>query len=207
VRVELFGFHRCDRFRRILAAGPCVGEGLLSMFCRPSSSQPKPCLAHVRLARSAAGCRSKDQRLQPRPLRIPQIARVSFPLPADKSGGAPPSTLPFAITVSPLTVNPARRNTLLGQVLVAMKVVPAWCLSRNPPPLDGPSRGRVGRGCSFPPRKSRHEEASCRRRTHANSHFTAEHDRGGKAGLANPALASIEGVQVPPPSADRPLHC
>ncbi len=36
---------------------------------------------HVRLARSPAGCRSSDQRLQPRPLRIPQIARIPFPLP------------------------------------------------------------------------------------------------------------------------------
>ena len=38
----------------------------------------------------------------------------------------------------------------------------------------------------------------------ADWHFRAEHDRGGKAGLANTALAANAGVQVPPPpSPDR----
>src|SRR6266478_5366335 len=46
-----------------------------------------------------------------------------------------------------------------------------------------------------------------RRRTCASPYFTAKHDRGGKADLANTALKSNEGLQVPPPSADRPLHC
>ena len=36
---------------------------------------------HVRLARSPAGYRPRDQRLKPRPLCIPQIARISVALP------------------------------------------------------------------------------------------------------------------------------
>jgi hypothetical protein len=40
------------------------------------------------------------------------------------------------------------------------------------------------RNRSSPPQESRHEKASRRRRTCASSHFTAEHDRGRKAGLA-----------------------
>src|SRR5215471_19675480 len=35
---------------------------------------------HVGLARSSAGARRRDQRLQPRPLRIPQIARIPVAL-------------------------------------------------------------------------------------------------------------------------------
>src|SRR5215471_10995285 len=40
---------------------------------------------------------------------------------------------------------------------------------------------------------------------HARSRFTARHERGREADLANTALTSNTRAQVPPPSSDRPL--
>ena len=77
----------------------------MQLLDRPERSQPGPHALHqldrvpgpldrchrrealldrpgvVGLAGSPAGCRPGDQRFQPRPLRIPQIARISFTFP------------------------------------------------------------------------------------------------------------------------------
>src|SRR5712671_4945002 len=57
-----------------------------------------------------------------------------LPPPADTSGGAPPSTLPFAITVNPVTVNHAIHrdaNTLLSQVLSEPRRAPPHSTARG----------------------------------------------------------------------------
>src|SRR5215470_15201025 len=66
-------------------------KSLASRQLRPNQKKVRYRMTFiVGLAWSAAGYCLWDQRCQPRPLRISEIARTSRRPPADKSGGAPP---------------------------------------------------------------------------------------------------------------------
>src|SRR6266540_5897805 len=58
---------------------------------------------------------------------------LGYPSPADRSGGAPPSTLPFAITVNPVTVNHA----------IHRDATPFWVRFLSPTPRGGIPTQRV----------------------------------------------------------------